>query len=276
MYLAGRELKHEIDLARSVQRDLLPASKCEFEGFDVAADFTPFARVSGDFYDVFGIGRDGVAFVLGDVSGNGISAALLTGVLYGAVRSSGWTESRFDHQEATRQLNHLLCERAATSRFATMFWSYFDRWTQHLKYINAGHCPPLLVKADGRNTILHLTSGGPVLGLLNQAEFQQGSVRLDPGDVLLLYSDGFAEATNATDEEFGAKRMAAAVVAHPRATAAEIRDRIVADVNRFTGIRKPQDDRTLVVIVYTSENDTALDEVEAFGVCDGLRNRIAA
>jgi sigma-B regulation protein RsbU (phosphoserine phosphatase) len=93
-YLAGRELEHEIDIARSLQWDLLPASKCEFEGFDVAADFTPLARLSGDFYDVFSVGRDGVAFVIGDVSGNGISSALLTGALYRAVHSSGWTGSR--------------------------------------------------------------------------------------------------------------------------------------------------------------------------------------
>jgi sigma-B regulation protein RsbU (phosphoserine phosphatase) len=120
------------------------------------------------------------------------------------------------------------------------------------------------VKADGRNTILHLASGGPVLGLLNRAEFHQGSVRLDPGDVLLLYSDGLTGATNAASEKFGEDRMAAAVVAHPRATAEEIRDRILADVSRFTRIGEPQDDRTIVVIVYTSEDDTALDEVEAF------------
>jgi sigma-B regulation protein RsbU (phosphoserine phosphatase) len=173
------------------------------------------------------------------------------GVLHGAVRSNGWTESPLGHQEATRQMNQLLCERAAMSRFATMFWSYFDSKSQHLKYINAGHCPPLLVvKTAHRNTILRLCSGGPVLGLLAGAEFQQGSVRLDSGDVLILYSDGIVEAANAADEEFGEGRVAAIVTTYSEDTAENIRNHILAEVDAFTGTLAPQDDRTLVVIVY--------------------------
>jgi hypothetical protein len=249
-YLAGQKLEQEIEVARTVQRDLLPSSQCELDDFEVSGDYAPLAQVGGDFYDTFAVRGDRAAFVLGDVSGKGLPAALLMGVLHGAVRSSGWTLSPLDHQTATSEMNRLLCERAATSRFATMFWSYFDYRSQHLKYINAGHCPPLLVKTAQRKTVLHLCSGGPVLGLLADAEFQQGSARLDAGDVLILYSDGIVEATNAADEEFGEDRVAAIVRAHSVDTAENIRDRILAAVDAFTGAMAPQDDRTLVVIVY--------------------------
>jgi hypothetical protein len=250
-YLAGRTLAQEIEIARSVQRDLLPTATCELVGFDVSGEYSPVSRVGGDFYDTFAVHGERAAFVLGDVSGHGIPAALVMGVLHGAVRSGSWTESRLDHQEATRQMNQLLCERAASSRFATMFWSYFDCASQHLRYINAGQCPPLLVKPSQRNTLLRLCSGGPLLGLLADADFQQGSVRLDYGDVLILYSDGINEATNAADENFGEDRIAAIVRMHSDATAEEIRNLILAAVDAFTGATAAEDDRTLVVIVYT-------------------------
>jgi len=249
-YLAGQELAQEIEIAKSVQRDLLPCAQCGLNGFEVAADYQSLAGVSGDFYDTFAAPGERAAFVLGDVAGTGIPAALLMGVLHGAVRSSGWRVSMLDHQEATRQLNHLLCERAADARFATMFWSYFDSYSRHLKYINAGHCPPLLVKSARRSPILRLSAGGPVLGLLAGAEFQQGSVRLDPGDCLVLYSDGIVEATNVADEEFGEDRLAAVVRMNSHETAEGIRDHVLAAVTAFTGSSALQDDRTLVVAVY--------------------------
>jgi hypothetical protein len=249
-YIAGRRLEQEIEIARSVQRDLLPSSKRELEGFEVAADYLPASRVSGDFYDAFRVRTERAAFVLGDVSGKGLPAALLMGVMHGAVRSSSWTESPLQHQQATRQINRLLCERAATERYATMFWSYFDPQSQHLKYINAGHCAPLVLKTSQRNTILRLSLGGPVLGLLADAEYQQGSVRLEPGDVMVLYSDGIIEATNPDEEEFGEDRVLAIMKEHANDTAEAIRNHILLAADAFTGQSVPQDDRTLVVIVY--------------------------
>jgi len=250
-YVAGRRLEQEVEIARSVQRDLLPSSKRELDGFEVAADYLPASRVSGDFYDAFPVRNERAAFVLGDVSGKGLPAALLMGVMHGTVRLSSWTDSQLQNQEATRQINRLLFQRAATERYATMFWSYFDPRSQHLKYINAGHCPPLLVKAARRKTILRLSIGGPVLGLLADAEYQQGSVRLEPNDVLVLYSDGIVEAANSTGEEFGEDRVLAIVREHSEDTAEEIRNHILAAADAFTGQSEPEDDRTLVVIVYS-------------------------
>ncbi len=250
-YVVGRQLEQEVEIARNVQKDLLPSPGYKPESFELAADCIPAARVSGDFFDTFS-GRDNQpTFVLGDVSGKGVPAALLMGVIHGAVRSSSWTESAAHHIKATQQLNQLLHERAASERFATMFWSYFDSASQHLKYINAGHCPPLLWKANYQNTILHLNAGGPVLGLLPQAEFQQGSVRLNPGDILVLYSDGVVEAANQNEEEFGEQRLQEILTENSARNAEEIRNQILASVEAFTGKVVPEDDRTLCVIVYS-------------------------
>jgi sigma-B regulation protein RsbU (phosphoserine phosphatase) len=270
-YLAGRKLEQEVEIASSVQRDLLPSSKCKLEGFEIAGDYMPMAPVGGDFYDTFAADGDRAAFVLGDVSGKGIPAALLMGVLHGAVRSSRWTQSPRDHRDATREINRLLCQRASTTRFATMFWSYFDPASQHLKYINAGHCPPLLLKRDHQDATLHLSAGGPVLGVLGDAEFQQGSVRLDAGDVLVLYSDGIVEAANEAEEEFGEDRVLAAVKAYAGDSAEEIRNQVLAAVDAFAGTAARQDDRTLVVAVYVgaerrseSATDRPVDEFAAY------------
>lgn len=250
-YVAGQQLHREVEIARHVQMDLLPSPQCKLDGFEVAADFVPAARVSGDFFDTFPVREQRAAFVLGDVAGKGVPAALLMGVLHGAVRSGSWAESGIQHADATEQINALLYERAATARYATMFWSYFDTGTQHLKYINAGHCPPLLMKAGHGNTVLRLTSGGPVLGLLPSASYQQGSVRMDPGDILVLFSDGIAEAHNSRDEEFGEERIIEVARNCFDRRADTVRNAILSAVEAFTGRAIPEDDRTLCVIGYT-------------------------
>ena len=249
-YLRGLELANEIEIARSVQRDLLPAAKSSLDVFEVAGHYLPVAGMSGDFYDVFSLPCGRVCFVLGDVAGKGVPAAMLMGVLQGAVRSSSWMESASHHCKATQNINRLLCERTAANRFATMFWSYFDPHSQHLKFVNSGHCPPLLVKTTKRNPILRLQTGGPVLGLISGVRFEQGSVPLDVGDRLILYSDGIVEATNASGEEFGEDRLMAVVGSHADETAEPLRDTILRALDAFTGTAPQQDDRTLVVTVY--------------------------
>ncbi len=260
LYLRGNECPQQIEIARGVQRDLLPSSKCSIDRFEIAGDYTPAFGISGDFYDAFSVPGDCAAFVLGDVAGKGVPAAVLTGVLHGAVRSASWTDSAEHHCAATRSISDLLCERAASNRFATMFWSYFDPGTGLLRFINAGHCPPLLINRGNRGPLARLQTGGPVLGLLRGAQFEQGSVRLDSGDCLILYSDGIVEAMNARGEEFGEDRLAAVVRENAGTRADEIRDAILNAVDTFMGEAAAHDDRTLVVAAYqgcTSRRDAA-------------------
>ena len=247
-YLAGQRLGHDVELARRVQQDLLPTPLDTSAIFDLAADFQPAAHLGGDFYDAFPVNGDGAAFVLGDVSGKGIPAALLTGVIHGAVRSSAWTEGRRQHQQATERLNRLLSERASAERFASLFWGCIEGST--LRYINAGHLAPILARAN-RPTCLRLDEGGPVLGLLPSAKFETGSVELEPGDLLVLYSDGLVEAANQHDEQFGEERVQELVAQHRHLTATQIRDQIIRAAQAFTGNAELEDDRTLLVLRYT-------------------------
>ena len=195
-YVRASQSDRQLEIARRMQANLLPAARPQmWDGLEVAADCLPSATVSGDFYDVFNVPGHGPAFVLGDVCGNGLPAALLMGVLHGAVRSTPWTESGSQHEAATGKMNRLLCELASAERSATMFWSYFDAEEQLLRYINAGHFPPLLFKAS-RREVVPLRHGGPVLGVAAGAAYQQASVRFEPGDMLMIYSGGVVQASD--------------------------------------------------------------------------------
>ncbi|HEU0121602.1 MAG TPA: PP2C family protein-serine/threonine phosphatase [Bryobacteraceae bacterium] len=246
-YLEGQRLAMQVEHARRVQQDLLPARPLERGDFEVSGSCSPAAELSGDFYDVFQVRGTGTAFVLGDVSGKGMPAAVLAGVMQGAVRSSQWAASGRRHVEATRQINRLLCERAARERYASMFWAYFVPELQVLRYVNAGHLPPLLIPAR-TGLARWLQSGGPVLGLLDGAAYEQGEIGLEAGDVLAMYSDGIVEACGADGEPFGKERMAGVVREHARRPVEEIREAVLAAVRRFTGDAEWADDHTLLLV----------------------------
>jgi len=250
-YIQARQLEQQLELARRVQTDLLPAAQSTktSENLEFAAAFLPAATVGGDFYDIFTVEDAPISIVLGDVSGKGISAALLVGVLHGAIRSMRWTRSAVDQEEATRWLNRFLCEKTAREKFVSLFWAYFLPETGMLQYVNAGHLPPLLVRAYGGGpTVERLETGGPVLGLLPLAQYCSGVTQVDAGDVLVVFSDGVAEAANANDEEFGESRIAEIVRRNIARSPQEICDAIVQEMKHFLGAMKAHDDQTLLVV----------------------------
>ena len=250
-YVHARQQKRHLEIARRMQASLLPPPPRQIvNGLEIAADCLPAPNGGGDFYDTFTVSGGGSAFVLGDVCGSGIPAALLMGVLHGAVRSSAWTESGAAHEGSTGKINRVLCELTSSERAATMFWSYFDPQSNFLRYINAGHFPPLLFKANRRD-IVPLRSGGPVLGVAAEAAYQQASVRFDPGDVLVIYSAGILQARDRAAEMFGRERLLSVVGLSRGKTAHEIRDRILSAVQAFAGDSGQGDDQTLLVIRYT-------------------------
>lgn len=247
-YVQGKQLEQQLEMARRVQRDLQPTSTLAMPGVGMAAECVPAWGVSGDFYDVFPSEDGGTAVVVGDVSGKGMPAALLMGVIHGAVQSCSWTESARRHEESSRKINRLLCERSSGSRFATMFWGHYDPVEGRLRYINAGHCPPLLVRRGG--DVERLEDGGPVLGLLAGARYEQSTVRLNPGDLLVLYSDGVVEAASPAGEEFGEERLSAIAAAWAHAGVAVVRDEILRAVRDFAAGGKLSDDLTLVALEF--------------------------
>ena len=249
-YIQGKQLERQLEIASKVQQALLPRPDRTPEQITVAAEFIPAQGVGGDFYDVFDATSNRVAMLLGDVSGKGIPAALLMGVIHGAARSADWAESAAAHERSTARLNRMLCERASNERFASMFWSYFDNETETLHYINAGHCAPLLMmeRNDGR-TVRALDEGGPVLGLLPTARYEQTSVNICAGDLLVMFSDGVVEAMNEAGEEFGDERLRFLVETAPAGvTADQLHNDILAAVRAFAGDTQPHDDLTLVVV----------------------------
>jgi len=257
-HLSARRVERQIEIASQVQRGLLPAANTSPRDFELAAEWRPASNVSGDFYDAFDLREQGAAFVVGDVAGKDVPAAMLASLIQGTAHASDWTRSAADHNAATEQLNRLLCERASQERFASLFWGYFDAPSRLLQYVNCGHCAPLLFRA-GRKNVVRLSEGGPVLGLLPRARFEQGRERLEQGDLLVLYSDGVIEAANAAGEEFGEDRLIAAVESDAHAEPSEIRDRILRSVREFTGSDLLADDQTLLTIRYTGTLAAALE-----------------
>jgi sigma-B regulation protein RsbU (phosphoserine phosphatase) len=256
-YLRGQQLNRELDLARRVQADLLPSSETISPYVDFSAECISAWQVGGDFCDVFHVAEDRTALVLGDVSGKGISAALLMALIHGAIHSISWTRSTQDHINASRQLNTLLCQKTASERFTSLFWGCFDPQRSTIQYINGGHLPPLLLRMS--NDVLEvqrLETGGPVMGLLPGANFQQGEHYVAPGDLLIAFSDGVVEARNAAGDEFGDKRLVSIARELWSAPASEIRHKIHARLKEFTGDGPVDDDETLIVVRFKHSHVT--------------------
>lgn len=248
-YVRGKQLERQTELARHVQMDLLPAADAVLEGIEFAGVCIPAQQVGGDFYDAFTNGEGRTAIVVGDVSGKGLPASMVVGLLLGAVRASGWMRGKREHETSSSRLSELLRTRTAPERFASMFWCYHEPESSTLRYVNAGHLPPLLVRrvAGGGLSVRHLTEGGPVLGLLRIADYEQGAAEVGAGDLLVLFSDGVVEAMSASGELFDEVRLLAVIREHAAETPADIREALLKDV--FAFLKKPQaeDDLTLVV-----------------------------
>ncbi len=248
-YVKGKHLEQQTELARQVQMDLLPPANSVVEKLDFAAECVPAWQVGGDFYDVFSNDEGRVALCLGDVSGKGLPASVVVGLLLGAVRASDWLRGSEEIGPASSRLNELLRARTSVERFASLFWCYYDPQKGLLRYINAGHLPPMVAKRNGAGgpVIERLEEGGPVLGVIPGAQYNQGVTSVAPGDLMVMYSDGVVEATNSADEQFGEERLLAVIRGNSEKSAVEIRDEILRHVNTFLEKEQAQDDLTLVV-----------------------------
>jgi hypothetical protein len=257
-YMRGKHIEEELSLARRVQYDLFPPENALIGNLCFAARCVPAYQVGGDLYDVFETDDAGVGLVLGDVSGKGLPAALLMGVVQGAVRASHITGEAINHEQAAERLNHLLCLKTARERFVSLFWCYYDRQAGLLRYVNAGHLPPLLLRQNGAGQeVERLDSGGPVLGLLPGARYKQAQVAVQPGDLLIVFSDGILEAANSRDEEFGEEGVLASAKKHWTLPPGELCAAMLEDVRTFLGKELPQDDQTLLLVKLDVKLDPA-------------------
>ena len=234
----------ELELAREVQEGLLPRELPAIPGMEVAAAYRSAAQIGGDYYDVLPVG-DGYCLVVADVSGKGVAAALLMAALRASLHTLV-LEAGVSVTALAERLNRLLYKGSTSSRYATVFLSVFEPGTRTLRYVNAGHNPPLVLRADGR--VERLTEGGLVAGLMPEAAYVCGSVEMEAGDVLAAYTDGVTEATNAKLEEWGEERLLEALLAERRGTAGVMVDRVMEGLNGFVQGAAQNDDITLVVL----------------------------
>ena len=257
-YLRSRQLEAQLDAARLVQRELMPTADTGIPGVDVATDCTPALHVGGDLVDILPLPRNRTGFILGDVSGKGLSAALLMGVVQGAMSASADELGSETPERAMERVNDLLLRKTSGERYASLFWCSFDPAESTLRYVNAGHPPAVVLRAkDGR--VEALKEGGPVLGVIAGAAYVSGCIPIEAGDLLVVFSDGIAEAADARDDEFGAGRIADTIAAADRASSArEVCNAVLTGVEQFADPAGARDDRTLLVVRFTGEGTTAV------------------
>jgi sigma-B regulation protein RsbU (phosphoserine phosphatase) len=235
---ASRELEH----AQRIQRALLPSPLPEIDGCEMAAMWKPANAFGGDCYDVLRFSSTRLGLSIADVAGKGLPAALLMANLQASVRAFGIDDAR--PETVTRQVNRALCRHTPLDRFVTFFYATIDTSTRMLACSNAGHNPPILVRADG--SVWRPASDGMVLGIMDSNTYSQSEVPLRSGDRLVLFTDGITEAGSHEAREFGDDRLVELVVAHRHQSAAELLDSLFREVAAFTSVFA--DDATLIAI----------------------------
>ena len=237
-------LKGDLEIARQIQFGLLPFAPYASADLRVETVMRPANTVGGDYFDLIELGDDRLAVVIGDVAGKGMPAALLMALLQGSLRTLITAGLR--GAEVVAKLNAHLCANIPSNRLVTFFYGELDRKTGVLDYVNAGHNPPFILRADGPSERLAPTA--IALGILPDAVFELFSVELEPGDRMLLYTDGITEAANARDEEYGEGRVEAWLRDRRGAEGRSLIEGLIDDVVRFASPVRPRDDMTLMVV----------------------------
>jgi sigma-B regulation protein RsbU (phosphoserine phosphatase) len=202
-------------------------------------------EVSGDFYDVVPVGETGFLLCIADVSGKGVPAALLGSMLQASLRTQA--PARADVGTIVTAINRLVCEISPSGQFATLFLAHVDEATLRFTYVNAGHNPPALLRADGSRVLLE--KGGPVVGVSELLPFEQETLQLATGDRVVFYTDGVSEGMNARQEMYGDERVVEFASGLPAVQNARDQiDAILADLRGFLAGVEPQDDITLMVL----------------------------
>jgi serine phosphatase RsbU (regulator of sigma subunit) len=240
---SDRRIQRDLSQAAEIQRGVLPSRPPRLAGADVSGFNVPCRTVGGDYYDYFPYSDARAGLALGDVSGKGMPASLMMMALHARVQVLAEDPSNL--AAFMTRLNKATCVNCPSNRFITFFFCVLDASTGELAYANAGHNPPVLMRANGAAEMIE--GGGPVLGLLPMAPYREMRVHLEPGDLLALYSDGVTEADNTDGEEFGEERLIEAL----RQSRAEPAEAIVQAVRNslaaFTAKAPQADDITLVI-----------------------------
>jgi len=245
--MAQRErLNRELEIAREVQERLFPQRLPLAPGLDYRGQCRPAREVGGDYYDFLELPEGKLGIAIGDVSGKGIGAALLMASLEASLRALALVCD--DLADLMNRVNSLVLDASSASRYATLFYAEYDPRSRQLCYVNAGHNPPVILrKSEAGFTVFRLENGGPVVGLLRE-HYEQQSFVLEPGDLIVLFTDGISESMNARDQEWGEERLIKFSKTCFGLPALEVTDRIMAAAEAFAAGASQHDDMTLVVL----------------------------
>lgn len=247
---AKERIESELAIARDIQMAILPNLSAPIpnqDAFDLRTLIVPAREVGGDFYDFFPLDENRLGFLIADVSGKGVPAALFMAVTKTLIKSTA--RDRHNPAEMLTQVNAELAADNDSNMFVTVFCGVLDARTGDLEYVNAGHNPPVLIGIDGRPRLL---TGTPqlLLGIMEDVVYRSASLRLTSGERLLLYTDGVTEAMNARDELYSEARLLDMLASAPRQPLAGLIESLLQHVQRFAGEAPQSDDITLLAIEY--------------------------
>ena len=240
----NERIKQELARARDIQLGLLPMLPPLVEGYDLIGLSLPCFEVGGDYFDFIWLGNGNLGVALGDVSGKGLDAAMLMCSLHANLRAQVQTHAAVP--EIIAAVNGYIYENTPPDKFATLFYGVLDPQNHLLSYTNAGHNPPIFVRSDG--TLEALEAHGIPIGMFRNVGCELGQIRFEPGDLLIIYSDGLTESTNERGEEFGVACLLDHVWTNRHLRPSELRDGIGEAISRFVGKAHQSDDMTLVII----------------------------
>jgi sigma-B regulation protein RsbU (phosphoserine phosphatase) len=234
--------RSELEVAASVQQNLFPSASTPLRTLEYAGHCVAAQSIGGDYYDFLDAGPGRIAFLIADVAGKGVPAALLMANLQACFRSQ--PQERFAQPaKLLADVNRHFYDSTSSDRFATMFFGVYDDLTRTLRYVNCGHCPPLLMRASGHLERIEPTA--TLLGAFEEWDCEEAELRIDAADTLVLYSDGVTEAANPTDEEFGEARLWPYL--QEDRPAGELVHSIASAVSHFSGSLRT-DDVTVMVL----------------------------
>jgi sigma-B regulation protein RsbU (phosphoserine phosphatase) len=251
-----QRLQNELSIAHEVQQQLFPHALPKLPGIELEAVCRPARVVSGDYYDFIRITPTRLAIALADISGKGISAALLMASLQAALRSDvlryregqpGYNPSPINTAEIVAHLNRHLFRNTSDERYATLFFGVYDTQTRRLNYTNAGHPPPAYISGS---RVERLETGGMVVGLFNDVPFAQDTIEIEPGGLLIVYSDGLIEPENVYGEEFGTGRLIDLAKHHQNGSPQAIADAMMRAAEEWSGSPEQADDMTVIVACF--------------------------
>jgi len=244
MVRLGSQMKADLETAREIQFDLVPAEAFERAQIDIHSYMRPANTVGGDYYDLIDLGQNQVGVVLGDVSGKGLPAAMLMASLQGSLRTL--ISAGFRGKELIGKLNTYLCENTPENRLVTLFYGELDLATGAFRYVNSGHNAPFWLR--GPREICSLESTCVALGIVESPVIHERNIQLQPEDQILLFTDGLSEAFNKQMEAFGEDRLRRSLLRHQNLSPPELIQMILSDILAFTGPAKQSDDLTVMVV----------------------------